>query len=137
MISAGSIASLLALSAVAVAAWFVFCRPQAGLLLLAALTPLYGLRAILPGGGVPAWWKEALLALTVAAAFVSPRNRRPSGLNVPWWPAITLLAVLGCVSAIATHGALSWIPIKITFFYLAVVVVLWRAPFTPLTGTGL
>ncbi|MCV7227165.1 O-antigen ligase family protein [Mycolicibacterium komossense] len=39
-------------------------------------------------------------------------------------------AVFGCASAVVTLGVLSLIPIKITFFYLLVVVALWLAPFT-------
>lgn len=111
------------------AAGFIFVRPQRGLLLLAALTPFNGMLIILPFP-VPAWWKEALLLLTLAAAAYSSRRQMPARLNVPWWPAMAVLFVLGSASAVLTIGSLGWIPMKITFCYLLAVVVLWLAPFT-------
>ncbi|WP_082949588.1 O-antigen ligase family protein [Mycobacterium sp. ACS4331] len=114
-------------AALAVASLFILHRPQRGLLILAALTPLNGLLIILPDAA-PAWWKEALLLVTVAAAVTRSGLRAPARLNVPWWPAIAVLVVIGCVSAVLTHGSLGWIPIKITFCYLLVVVALWFAP---------
>ncbi len=120
---------LIALGALGVAAYFIFQRAQRGLLLLAALTPLNGLLPILPFG-VPPWWKEAMVLMTLLSAAYATGGRVPRRLNVPWWPAMAAFAVFGCGSAVVTLGALSLIPIKITFFYLLVVVVLWLAPFT-------
>lgn len=109
---------------------FVWQRPQVGLLVLAALTPLNGLTALLPDGTVPAFWKEALVAFTFVTAFVTPHRAPHPTIRVPWWPAMAALIVLGSVSAIVAFGELGWLPIKITFFYVAIVVILWRAPFT-------
>ncbi len=116
-------------AALIVASLFILHRPQRGLLILAALTPLNGLLIILPDVA-PDWWKEALLLVTVAAALIRSGLRAPARLNVPWWPAMAVLVAIGCVSAVLTLGSLGWIPVKITFCYLLVVVALWCAPFS-------
>lgn len=113
----------------------LYQRPQRGLLLLAALTPLDGLRAIVPGGSGVIYWKEAILSLTLFATLVAPRRSlrgaaRPAP-SLPWMNAIAALAVFGSVSALATAGLVGLIAVKITFFYLLILLVLWRAPFTP------
>lgn len=117
-----------ALVALAAASLFVARRPQRGVLLLAALVPFNGLLVILPEG-VPAWWKEALLLVTVVSAALHARGRPAVRFFVPWWPPVAILVVIGGVSAVLTHGVLGWIPMKITFCYLLVVVALWFAPF--------
>jgi O-antigen ligase len=48
---------------------------------------------------------------------------------MPWWPAVALWVVVGSVSAVATIGLLGFVAIKVTFFYLAIIAVLWLAPF--------
>lgn len=110
--------------------WFAWRRPQIGLLVLAALTPLDGLTILLPAGTIPAWWKEAIVASTLVIAFVAPQRWPRSRVALPWWPAIAALVVFGCVSAVAAFGEPGWLPIKITFFYIAIVAILWRAPFS-------
>jgi O-antigen ligase len=117
-------------AALIAAAVFIVPRPQRGLLLLAALTPLNGLLPIVPVS-VPPWWKEALLLVTLASAAYGARHRMPARLNVPWWPAMAAIFVFGSVSAVLAFGTMGAIPMKITFCYLLVVVVLWLAPFTP------
>lgn len=115
---------------------FLRQRPQRGLLLLAAFTPFNGLLVIVPGGTAFAYWKEALLALTLLTTFVAPRTalRGLGGTgpapSLPWWPALAALAAFGTVSGLVTAGALGLFAIKITFFYTLILVVLWRAPFT-------
>ena len=107
-------------------------RPQRGLLLLAALAPLHGLLVIVPGGRSLSAWKEVLLLLTLTATFVAPRRSLRTGipLSLPWWPAVVGLVLFGSASALVTAGATGLVAIKITFFYLLVLLVLWRAPFS-------
>lgn len=112
--------------------WFAWRRPQVGLLVLAALTPLDGLSVLLPAGTVPAWWKEAIVALTLVISVVAPQRWPRRRLNLPWWPAIAALVVVGSISGFIAFGALAVLPIKITFFYISIVVILWRAPFSVL-----
>lgn len=106
-------------------------RPQNGLLLLAALTPFNGLLIVGRDLGIPAWWKEFLLFVTGFAALVAVLTGRakPTNLNVPWWPAVALLMVYGTVSAVNFLGAGGWVTIKIAYFYVGVVIVMWLAPF--------
>jgi hypothetical protein len=113
------------------AAWFVYRRPQRGLLILAALTPLHGLLAIAPLPGAASGWKEGLVAFTAVCAWLR-RSRRLDGalpLHAPWWPAVAALVALGSVSALVAFGLLGVVAVKVTFFYVAIVVILWWAPF--------
>ncbi|WP_241384869.1 O-antigen ligase family protein [Rhodococcus sp. CH91] len=120
-------------------------RPQRGLLLVAALTPLHGLLVIVPGGEALSPWKEGVLLLTLAATFVSPYRDRLPAPSYPWWPAVVAWAAIGVGSAAVTSGLAGITAVKITFFYLVIPVILWRAPFgardrdhlvTILMGTG-
>jgi hypothetical protein len=115
-----------------VATVFIYRRPQHGLLLFAALVPLHGLLAILPLPGFVTAWKEGLLLLILICAWLrrtrTPNWRNPP-LHMPWWPAVALWVVVGSVSAVATIGLLGFVAIKVTFFYLVIIAVLWLAPF--------
>jgi O-antigen ligase len=109
---------------------FIWQRPQRGLLLLAALTPLSGLLVIAPVPGVAAAWKEGLLAVTLVCAFARRGVRRTSPpVHIPYWPAIVVFVAFGLVSALAVYGPIGLVGAKVTFFYLLVLVVLWWAPF--------
>lgn len=126
----------LAVAAVLVAAAtvnLIYRRPQRGLLLLAALTPLHGLLAILPLPGVATAWKEGLLILTAICAWMrrsrGPGWNRPAPLHAPWWPAAALWLAFGSLSAVISFGLLGFVAIKVTFFFVAVVAVMWFAPF--------
>ncbi len=131
-------AALLAAAIITAAIVFAFIvvaiyrRPQRGLMLLAAFTPLHGLLAIAPVPGFVSGWKEGLVMVTVGCAWLrrtrTPQLRTPP-LHAPWWPAALLLVVFGSVSAVASFGPLGVIAIKVTFFYIAVVAALWFAPF--------
>lgn len=105
-------------------------RPQRGILVLAALTPFDGLLDLLPDGAFPPWWKEALCLATLGAAFFTPN--RPKGLApaVPWWPLAVILAAFGSISALVTAGIWGLLAIKVTFFYLVVVLIVVLVPFT-------
>lgn len=120
--------------ALAVLAWVIYRRPQRGLIVLAGLTPLHGVLAILPEEISFAGWKEALVGLTLVCACVRrmcrPReDPTPIPLHMPWWPAAVALLVFGSVSALVTAGVVGLFAIKISFFYLTVVLILWLAPF--------
>ena len=133
MALAGLILALLVVGAGGlVAGWFVYRRPQRGLLILAAATPLHGLLAILPLPGVASAWKEGLVLFTAACAWLRHsrvKHRRDIPLHAPWWPAAAVLIAFGTVSALAVYGVLGFVAIKVTFFYIALVVILWLAPF--------
>ncbi len=109
-------------------------RPQRGLLALAALTPFHGLLALVSGGSAVSYWKEGLLVLTIVATLVAPKGALRGAAwpapALPWLPAVVALAIFGSVSALATAGLVGLLAIKITFFYLLVLVAIWRAPFT-------
>lgn len=107
----------------------LYQRPQRGLLLVAALTPLHGLLVIVPGGPALSPWKEGVLLLTLAATFVSPYRKRTPAPSFPWWPAVAAWVAVGVVSAVLVSGPGAVTPLKITFFYLIIPVILWRAPF--------
>lgn len=108
----------------------VYRRPQRGLLILAALTPLNGLLAIMPLPGVAAGWKEGLVLYTAACAWLRrDRHRTTAPLLAPWWPAAAVFVAVGTISALAVFGLIGAVAIKVTYFYIAVVVALWFAPF--------
>jgi hypothetical protein len=107
----------------------LYVRPQRGLLLVALLTPLHGLLTIVPGGQALAPWKEGVLLLTLAATFVSPCRRRLPAPSYPWWPAVAAWVALGVVSAVVVSGLAGITALKITYFYLVIPLILWRAPF--------
>ena len=48
---------------------------------------------------------------------------------MPWWPAAAVFVVFGSVSALTTFGIVGVFGIKVTFFYILLVVVMWLAPF--------
>ena len=129
-----AIAAVLLAFAGAVVIRLIHTRPQRGLLLLAALVPLHGLLVLLPLPGVVSGWKEGLLLFTLACAWlrrsrVDARDIRVPPLHAPYWPAALGLILFGSASALLVFGALGVVAIKVTFFYLAIVVILWFAPF--------
>ena len=107
-------------------------RPQRGLLLLAALLPFDGLLLVVPGGEAYGAWKEALLAVTFLAVFVSPRSAHASGpMERPSWvPAALALVGLGAASAVSTGGIIGLWGFKISFLYMLVPLIMWLCPFT-------
>lgn len=128
------VAGLVALAIAVAVTQLIYRRPQRGLLILAALTPLHGLLAILPLPGIAAGWKEGLLILTAICAWLrrSPtpsRQRTAVPLHAPWWPAAALWFAFGSASALIAFGTLGFVAIKVTFFFLSIVVILWFAPF--------
>lgn len=110
---------------------FIWIRPQRGLLLLAAFTPLHGLLDIAPVPHVAAAWKEGLVALTLVCAFGQRARRRSwPPVHIPYWPAIVVFVAFGLVSAVVTYGPFGLVGAKVTFFYMIfVLLILWFAPF--------
>ncbi len=123
---------VLVLPALAYVGAALVTRPQRGLLLLAALLPFDGLLLVIPGGDSFGPWKEALLAVTFAAALVSPRSARAQGkVDLPVWvPAAIAFVALGIVSAVLTGGTVAFWGLKISYLYALVPAILWRCPFT-------
>lgn len=106
-------------------------RPQRGLLILAALVPFDGLLLLAPGlPPLAAGWKEALVLAILGATFVAPSTARAtSGRPLPGWaPAVAGLLVLGLASAAAVGGLQAAWGLKTAFFFLLVVVIVWRCP---------
>lgn len=124
---------LLGAAALTAALYAVYRRPQRGLLLAALLVPFHGMLLIVPNGQSFVWWKEALLAVTLLAALVTPYRRPNSGVSMPWLPIAVVFVAVGVISALLTTGFPGAVyPVKITFFYLAVVpLICWYAPLTP------
>lgn len=120
-----------AVLAVAALSW-IYRRPQRGVLLLAALTPLHGLLAIAPVPGIASAWKEGLVLVTAVFAWlhrgVAARHPGPR-LHLPWWPAAAIFVAYGTVSGLAFFGLAGVVAIKVTFFYLTIVGILWLTPF--------
>nr|WP_296773582.1 O-antigen ligase family protein [Rhodococcus sp. (in: high G+C Gram-positive bacteria)] len=108
----------------------IFRRPQRGVLLLAAFVPLNGLLFLLPLPGLVSGWKEGLVLFTLGCAWIR-RTRSPASppLLMPWWPAAALFVVFGTVSALATFGVVGIFAIKVTFFYILLIAIMWLAPF--------
>ena len=102
-------------------------RPQWGLLIVATLVPFHGLLLILPVTAT--FWKEAAVLAVVVGALLAPRERHRMTV-LPWMrPALVLVAV-GTVSALAVLGTQAAFPVKIAFFYLLPVAVVYYHPFT-------
>ncbi|QIP41754.1 putative membrane protein [Rhodococcus erythropolis] len=108
----------------------IYQRPQRGLLLVALFAPLHGLLAIIPGGTSMAGWKEGMLLLTLGCTFVSPNRLRVVRPSMPWWPAAAAWVAFGSASALLLSGIAGVTSIKITYFYILIPVILWRAPFS-------
>jgi hypothetical protein len=121
-----------AAAVLAAAVYAIYRRPQRGLLLVALLVPFHGLLLIVPNGQSFVWWKEALLGVTLLAALVTPYRRLNTGVSMPWLPIAVLFVAVGAASALLTTGFPGAVyPLKITFFYLAVVpLICWYAPLT-------
>lgn len=103
-------------------------RPQTGVLTLLALVPFNGLLAVAPV--TAAYWKEmCVLSILAASVVVSPPHR-PWASQLQWTAPLVLLVPFGVISALVTHGAAAFFPIKIAFFYLLLLLVIWRFPFT-------
>jgi O-Antigen ligase len=124
------ILAVVVIGAAALVAW-IWQRPQRGLLTLAALVPFHGLLLIVPSGDRVNMWKELLIGITLIAAACAPVRERLPRPAFPWWPAVAALIVMGSVSALANLGKLGLVPIKVTFFYTALLMV---AHLRPLTG---
>ncbi len=110
----------------------IYHRPQRGVLLLAAAVPLNGLLFLLPLPGIVSGWKEGLVLFTLVCAWirrVRGRSIVDPPLVMPWWPAAALFVGIGSISALATFGLVGLFAIKVTFFYILVVAVMWFAPF--------
>lgn len=106
-------------------------RPQRGLLALVALTPFNGLLVLVPLPPMAAYWKEALLLVTLAATFVAPsRARGRPGRRLPrWTPGLVAFVALGVASSGMVGGLQALVGLKITFFAILAFVVVWRCPF--------
>ncbi|HEX2042549.1 MAG TPA: O-antigen ligase family protein [Acidimicrobiales bacterium] len=105
-------------------------RPQRGIMLLALLVPFDGLLLLAPSlPPAAAGWKEALLLATLVATFVAPREARAARPPRPSWaPAVIGLLALAVLSALAVGGLQALWGLKVAFFFVLVVAVLWRCP---------
>lgn len=111
--------------------WWVYLRPQRGLLLFAALAPLHYMLHIIPGGESVLAWKEGLLTFTLVAAVLRYRCAGFRITNAPWAIPFSIFFAVGVISAVATLP-LSAVagPLKISFFYGIVITLIGLlAPF--------
>jgi O-Antigen ligase len=125
-----ALAILTAAPIVALSAKALVVRPQRGVLLLAALVPFNGLLLIAKPPSAVSAWKEALVATTLVATFVSPSSARaPSNRGLPGWT-IPLGAFLGLslASSAFVGGLAAIVALKIGFYYLLVAWTVWRCP---------
>lgn len=111
-------------------AWWIWLRPQRGLLVFAAVSPLHYILIFWFGASFHSGWKEALLGYTAVCALARAPWRRLPRFNQPWAYVFVAFAAIGTISAVSTlplNVALS--PIKITFFYgLVFPLVVWLRP---------
>jgi hypothetical protein len=105
-------------------------RPQVGLLVLSALLPFDGLLIIANLPGFANGWKEAFLgALFVLTFMCPPEARAPEHRQRPGWlPAVYGLMAIGFVSALVVGGVTALTGLRISFFNILAVAVLWRCP---------
>lgn len=102
-------------------------RPQWGLIAVAALVPFHGLLLILPVAVT--FWKEAAVLAVVMACFFAARPRDRLTV-VPWMVPALVLVLVGVVSGLLVLGIGAAFPVKIAFFYLLSVVIVYFFPFT-------
>lgn len=120
---------LVALQLLALGALAVLGRPQRGVLALALLVPFDGLLLLVPHPPLVEGWKEGLLLVTAAAALLAPAG--PPGRRLPpWAAALAGLVLVGALSALAVGGTQALLGMKINFFWVLLVPVLWRCPLT-------
>lgn len=120
----------LAVSVLVPVGFVVARRPQVGLLVLLALTPFDGLLAILPVPAFVDYWKEALVVGVLLATFVAPADARGDpGRPWPSWH-VGVIGLLGvaALSAATVDPVQAIVGWKISFFYLAALVAVWRCP---------
>ena len=113
----------------ALAGLLLLRRPQRGVLVLAALAPFDGLLLLVPHPPLADGWKEALVLATLAAAVLRPDRVAPR-VRPGWLVALVGLALLGAGSAVFVGGTQALLGMKINFFYLLLLPILWRCPFT-------
>lgn len=106
-------------------------RPQRALLALVALTPFDGLLEVLPVPGFLDYWKEALAVVAMGATSIAPQESRgdPRRQFPGWRVACIGLVGLGALSAATVDPVQAVVGLKIAFFYLIVLVAVWRCPF--------
>lgn len=117
---------------IAVLGYFLYLRPQRGILLLAALVPLHGLVQATTPSQAAASWKEALVGLTLICAVLRADWSRVRRADAPWMLPFAVLVGIGAVSAFTTlPPTTTFYPLKVTFFYgLTIPLILWLHPFS-------
>ena len=126
----GGVIVAVALAVLGPLAFALSRRPQRGILLLALLVPFDGLLLVAPSlPPAVAGWKEALLVATLVATAVAPPSARGAPAPRPAWaPAVVGLMGLALLSAVTVGGLQALWGLKVAFFFVVVVVVLWRCP---------
>ncbi|MGI9595250.1 MAG: O-antigen ligase family protein [Acidimicrobiales bacterium] len=105
-------------------------RPQRGILLLALVAPYDGLLLLLDGTDLLEGWKEALVAVTLAATFFCPSKARAvnPGVVPAWVGPLIGLIVVGLVSTAWVSTPVAIAGLKVDFYYLLVPWAIWRCP---------
>ena len=111
--------------------WRTLERPQMGVLFLAALAPFDGLLLIAPLPGFATYWTEALVLAIVGTSFVQPPSteNRSEVLRIPTWAVLAGgMIALALVWVVISPTSQSLTGFRISFFFLAVPLALWRHP---------
>jgi len=108
----------------------ILARPQRGLLALVALAPFHGLLVIAPLPSIATGWKEGVVLLTLAASLARPAAPRVGGRLTSWQFAAGAWVLLGVASVVVGGRISALVGLKVSFFYLLLVVVALRTPLT-------
>ncbi|WKD57211.1 O-Antigen ligase [Corynebacterium capitovis DSM 44611] len=105
-------------------------RPQTAVLCFLSLVPFHGLLTIFPV--TSSFWKELAVLAILAGSFIAQPASDAGHYRafLPWARPLAILIPFGVMSGVIVHGLWSFFPIKIAFFYLLLVFIIWRYPFT-------
>lgn len=108
----------------------IWRRPQRGLLLIAGLVPFNGLLVLVPHPHLVEGWKEGLLCGVALLAFLRPAQPVDRVRLVPGWlAAVGMLILLGVAHLPVLPFSTGVEGLKVAFFYLLFVAIMWRHPF--------
>ena len=102
-------------------------RPQWGIIVIAGLLPFHGLLLIAPVS-VNSWKEAAVLAVLAACPFAR-RTAAERTVVAPWILPLAVLIPIASVSGFLAFGPQALFPIKISFFYVLLAVIVILFPF--------
>lgn len=102
-------------------------RPQWGVIVIAGLLPFHGLLLIAPVSMNS--WKEAAVLAVLAACPFARRTAADRTVVAPWILPLAVLIPIASVSGFLAYGPQALVPIKISFFYVLLAVIVILFPF--------